>query len=119
MNNLSAATKAECANARKEVVATAKMEVDKARAECKFAASKVVEDITSDFLEDIVALQYRCNNISDTVWSLQTPPEWCFPSFRLTHMPDKLKWTTLVECNNDLALFTQLFTRKCSVQFAQ
>ena len=58
LNNLSAATKAECANARKEVVATAKMEVDKAREECKFAASKVVEDITLDFSEDIVALQY-------------------------------------------------------------
>ncbi len=49
LNTLSATTKAECANACKEVVATAKMEVDKARAECKFAASKVVEDITLDF----------------------------------------------------------------------
>jgi hypothetical protein len=25
-------------------------------------------------------------------------------------MPGKLKWTTLVECNNDLVIFTQLFT---------
>jgi hypothetical protein len=56
LNNLSATTKAECTNAHKEVVATAKMEVDKSRAMCKFAASKVVEDITLDFLDDIVAL---------------------------------------------------------------
>ena len=42
-------TKAEWGNVREEVVATAKMEVDKARAESKFAASKVVEDITLDF----------------------------------------------------------------------
>jgi hypothetical protein len=36
----------------------AKMEVDNARAECKAAASKIVEDIKLDFSEDIVALQY-------------------------------------------------------------
>jgi hypothetical protein len=56
LNTLSATTKAECANACKEVVATAKIEVDKAHAECKSAASKKVEDTTLDFLEDIVAL---------------------------------------------------------------
>ncbi len=89
----------------------AKMEVDNARAECKAAASNIVEDIKLDFSEDIVALKYRCANITDTVWSLQTPRQQCFLSFRLTYKPVQLKWTTLAECNIDLTRkFNQLFT---------
>jgi len=93
----------------------AQVETEKARAECKAAAFKVVEDIKLDFSEDIVALQYRCDNIADTVQSLQTPPERSFTPFRLTYKPGQLEWITLAECNNDLSLFTRLFMVMFSV----
>ncbi len=109
MNTFSAATKAECTKARKDMATAAQVETEKARAECKAAAFKVVEDIKLDFSEDIVSLQYRCDNIADTVRSLQTPPERSFTPFRLTYKPGQLEWITLAECNNDLSLFTRLF----------
>ncbi len=103
LNTFSAATKAECTKARKDIATAAQVETEKARAECKAAAFKVVEDIKLDFSEDIVSLQYRCDNIADTVRSLQTPPERSFTPFRLTYKPGQLEWITLAECNNDLS----------------
>ena len=64
LNTFSAATKAECTKARKDIATAAQVETEKARAECKAAAFKVVEDIKLDFSEEYcvtsVSMRQHC-----------------------------------------------------------